>query len=97
MTIAVDVTFHGQGATLENYKKGLTVMGTSPGGHHPDPNCLFHWANEIGGGVHVTDVWKSRETFEVFAEGKLATTAEQVGLPKPQVKFTDVASTLTGN
>lgn len=95
MAVAVEVAFHGQGATLENYKKGLTLMGATPGGPHPDPSCLFHWATESGGGVHVTDVWKTKEAFETFATTKVEPTSKQVGLPKPQIKFIDVASFLT--
>jgi hypothetical protein len=95
MAVAVEVAFNGQGATLENYKKGLAVMGASPGGKHPDPSCLFHWATESGGGVHVTDVWKSKEAFEKFAADKIGPSAAEAGLPKPQVKFVDVGSFLT--
>jgi hypothetical protein len=97
MAIAIDCTFHGQGATLENYKKGLADMGVAPGGHHPDPNCLFHWATDEGGGIHVTDVWKSKEAFEAFAAGPLAASVDKVGLPKPQIKFVEVDSFLTAS
>jgi hypothetical protein len=47
------------------------------------------------GGVHVTDVWKSKEAFEAFATGPLASTVDAVGLPKPQIKFIEVDSFLT--
>ena len=42
MAVAVEAAFRGPGATVENYKKALTLMGVSPGGKHPDPSCLFH-------------------------------------------------------
>ena len=71
MAVAVEVAFHGPSATMENYNKSLKLMGTSPGGKHPDPSCLFHWATESGGGVHVTDVWKTKEAFEAFDAAKL--------------------------
>ena len=32
MAIAVEATFHGQGATLENYNKAIQIMGATPGG-----------------------------------------------------------------
>ena len=51
MAIAVEVSFHGHGATLENYKKTITLMGATPGGPHPGPGCLFHWITEVGGGL----------------------------------------------
>ena len=95
MAIAVELAFNGHGATLANYKAGLAKMGTAPGGRHPDPGCLFHWATESGGGLRVTDVWKSKQEFETFAKDKIGPVSEQVGLPKPQVKFIEVASFLT--
>jgi hypothetical protein len=30
MAIAVEVAFHGQGATLENYFKSIEIMGAAP-------------------------------------------------------------------
>jgi hypothetical protein len=95
MAVAVEVAFHGQGATLEKYEKTLTLMGTSPGGKHPDPSCLFHWATESGGGVVVTDVWTTKEAFEKFAADKIGPLGTEAGMPKPQIKFIDVASFLT--
>jgi hypothetical protein len=95
MAIAVEVTFRGHGATIENYKKGLTLLGTAPGGRHPDPRCLFHWATEEGGGVTVTDVWETKEAFDTFAAEKLGPTLPQTGLPDPHTKFINVANFLT--
>jgi hypothetical protein len=95
MAIAVEVSFHGQGATLENYKKTITLMGATPGGPHPGPGCLFHWITEVGGGLEVTDVWKTKEQFETFAAEKIGPLSEQAGMPKPQIKFIEVANFLT--
>ena len=95
MAIAVEVTFHGQGATLENYLKSIAEMGATPGGPHPDPGCLFHWVTELGGGLRVTDVWTTQEQFQKFAAEKIGPVSEQVGMPKPQIKFIDVANFLT--
>ena len=94
MAIAVEVNFNGHGATLENYLKGLKILGGTPGGPHPDPNCLFHWITEAGGGLRVTDVWTSKDKFEAFLP-KVAASSEQAGLPKPQTKFIDVANYAT--
>ena len=41
MAIAVEVNFNGHGATLENYYKGLTILGGTPRGPRPDPNFCF--------------------------------------------------------
>jgi hypothetical protein len=95
MAIAVEATFHGQGATIENYNKAIQIMGATPGGPHPDPGCLFHWVTEIGGGLRVTDVWKTKQEFEAFAAAQIGPVSEQVGLPQPQTKFIDVANFLT--
>ncbi len=95
MAIAVEVTFHGQGATLEKYYEAIQIMGATPGGKHPDPGCLFHWVTEIGGGLRVIDVWYEKQQFEKFAEEKIGPVGGQVGMPKPQIKFIDVANFLT--
>jgi len=90
MAIAAEVTFHGPGATLENYKKSLTILGATPEGPHPDAACLFHWVTDIGGGFQVTDVWKTKEAFDKFVAEKVGPAGEQLGMPKPQIKFIDV-------
>ena len=95
MTVAVEVAFRGQGATLENYEKSLKLLGATSGGPHPDPSCLFHWAAEVGGGVQVTDVWKTKQAFDAFAADKLASVMQEVGIPQPEIRFVDVASFLT--
>jgi hypothetical protein len=92
MAIAVEVAFHGQGATLENYFKSLEIMGATPEGRHPDPGGLFHWVTGIGGGFQVTDVWQTREQFEQFVRDQVGPVGEQVGMPQPQIKFVDVAN-----
>jgi hypothetical protein len=95
MAVAIEAAFNGPGATMENYKKALTLMGTSPGGKHPDPSCLFHWATESGGGVHVTDVWKTKEAFEAFNAAHIGPEGAKAGMPKPHIKFVEVDSVLT--
>jgi hypothetical protein len=95
MAIAVEVAFHGQGATIENYFKAIEIMGATPEGRHPDPGCLFHWVTEVGGGFQVTDVWQTRDQFERFARDQIGPVGEQVGMPQPQIKFVDVANFLT--
>jgi hypothetical protein len=94
MAIAVEVTFTGPGATLENYIKSLKILGAVPEGPHPDEDCLFHWVTESGGGLHVTDVWTSQAEFEDFVP-KVQAAGDELGMPKPTVKFIDVANYLT--
>ena len=94
MAIAVEVTFNGNGATLENYFKSLTILGATPGGPDPDPGCLFHWVTDTPGGFRVTDVWQTRGQWDAFVP-KVAAAAEQLDMPKPQTKFIDVDNFMT--
>ena len=94
MAIAVEVNFRGAGATLENYIKSLKILGTTPEGPHPDPDCLFHWVTETDGGLRVIDVWTSQAEFEAFVP-KVGAAADELGMPKPHVKTIDVANYLT--
>ena len=90
MAIAVELTYHGPGGTVAEYNKLLSEAGITPGGSHPDPECLFHWATEVSGGFRVTDVWTSREKWDAF---------EATGLPdrlgKPKKEFYEVVNYLT--
>ncbi len=95
MAIAIELTFHGPGATLENYDKSVADMGGTPGGPHPDPACLFHWAAGIGGGFRVIDVFTTKQAFEAFAANKITPAAEKFGIPKPKIEFIDVHNFMT--
>ena len=90
MAIAVELTYRGPGATAEGYKKVLSDAGITPGGSHPDPECLFHWATTIPGGFRVTDVWTSREKWDAFEATGIPA---QMGTPKKE--FYDVVNYLT--
>ena len=94
MAVAVEVNFDGAGATLENYIKSLKILGATPEGPHPDPDCLFHWVTVTGGGLRVIDVWTSKAEFEAFAP-KIEAASDELGMPKPQVNYIDVANYLT--
>jgi hypothetical protein len=89
MAIAVEVSFHGADASIDKYFETIKLMGTGPEGVHPDPGCLFHWVRSDSGGVFVTDVWKTREEFDKFAQEQIGPKSEQVGMPKPQIKVID--------
>jgi hypothetical protein len=95
MAIAVEAIFQGPNATLDNYKQALTKMGATPGGPHPDPDCLFHWATDIVGGFKVTDVWTGKAEFDKFAAEKIGPVSADLGMSPPQVTFIDVDSYLT--
>jgi hypothetical protein len=95
MAIAVEVSFQGSGATLQNYLRSIELMGASPEGPHPDSGCLFHWITEVDGGLQVTDVWNARDEFDRFAAEKIGPVSAEVGMPQPQIKFIDVANYMT--
>jgi hypothetical protein len=95
MAVALELSYHGPGATLANYNQLLQQLGVSPEGPHPDPDCLFHWIAEIGGGFRVTDVWTSRAQFDEFAQNTIGPIAQQLGVPNPQIREIQVANFLT--
>lgn len=45
---------------------------------NPPPGLLIHVATEEPGGIHIVDVWNSREDYEAFAESRLAPTIAEV-------------------
>jgi hypothetical protein len=96
MAIAVEVSFRGADATIDKYFEAIQLMGAVPEGAHPDPDCLFHWITSDAGGLRVTDVWRTREAFDRFAQQQIGPKTEQVGMPKPQPpKFIEVDNFLT--
>ena len=96
MAVAVEMSFEGPGATLQNYFEAIQKMGEAPEGPHPDPACLFHWVTEHGNGFRVADVWKSQADFQHFADTQIGPVSAAVGLPRPhQQDFIDVANFLT--
>jgi hypothetical protein len=95
MAIAVEVSAHGPGATMDNYFELLKRMGTSPEGRHPDASCLFHWIREEPNGYVVTDVWTDRASLDKFVEEKVTPISQELGMPQPHLKYLDVANYLT--
>ena len=90
MAIAVELTYTGPGATAEAYQQILSKANITPGGSHPDPECLFHWAAAVPQGLRVTDVWTSRAAWDAFEATGLPA---QMGTPKKD--FFDVVNFLT--
>src|SRR4051794_34066300 len=98
MAIAVELSFRGPGATLQNYFKAIQKIPATPGGPHPDSACLFHWVTEGPGGhgYRVTDVWQTREDFDRFTRVTIQPISAELGLPGPhQTNFFEVANFLT--
>ena len=97
MAVAVELSYHGPGATRANYDQLLQQLGVSPEGRHPDPDCLFHWIAETpGGGFRVTDVWTSQAQFDEFVQNTIGPIAQQLGIPDPHpINVVQVANFLT--
>lgn len=68
-----------EGAALGQYDQVQKELGLSPGGKGAAPECLFHWITEAKSGIRVTDVWKSREAFGMFAEEVVGPVTEKLG------------------
>ena len=82
MTIAVQLDFPG--ATLEQYDQLIQKMGFQPESTS-ERGCLFHWVTKTDDGIRVTDVWRTREQFQAFAEEKIGPLSRQLGIPGPPV------------
>lgn len=88
MAVAVELDFNG--ATLEQYEQVIAKMGFEPGGKGA-PGGMFHWVTQTPGGIHVCDVWESREQFDKFAQDQIGPISAEVGMPEqPTVTFHDV-------
>ncbi|MFZ2058477.1 MAG: hypothetical protein WAV54_13800 [Acidimicrobiales bacterium] len=89
MTIAVQQDF--KGVTLAQYDEAIAKMGISPGGPHSEPGLLFHFVTATDDGFRVTDVWKTREGFERFAQEKIGPISRELGFSTaPSVEYLDV-------
>jgi hypothetical protein len=94
MTVAVQLEFRG--ATLEQYDEINERMGLLPGGPAAMPQEFSHWVTKTDDGFRVTDVWETREAFEIFAQ-RLRPVVEEVGIARqPEIQFFEVHNYLGG-
>jgi hypothetical protein len=94
MAVAIEMEF--EGATLEQYEQVMELMGLEPGGDAP-PNALFHWVTETDSGLHIVDVWETREAFDQFAEEQIGPHSATAGFPSPpQMTFHEVHNYVHG-
>ena len=93
MAVAVDMTFRG--ATLDQYDQILEKMHLRQGGDMP-PGGISHWVAETDDGLHIVDVWESKETFAKFAEDQIGPYSREVGISEqPEISFYDVHNYMT--
>jgi hypothetical protein len=88
MAVAVEMDFNG--ATLEQYDQVIAKMGFTPGGKGA-AGAMFHWVTQTPSGIHVCDVWESREQFDKFAADQIGPITAEVGVPEqPTLTFHEV-------
>ena len=60
---------------------------------NPPRGAKFHVAWFEGDGLHVLDVWQSREEFERFQRDKLGPLVQEIGISgRPDVRFAEAHS-----
>ena len=88
MPVAIEMQFSG--ATADQYDRILEKMSLTPGGSTP-PGAIFHWAAKTDGGMHIVDVWETKEHFERFAQEQIGPYSKEVGIEdEPEMRFYDV-------
>jgi hypothetical protein len=93
--MAVAVIMEFENTSLEQYDQVVEKMGFSPGGAGA-PGGIFHWVTKTNGGIRVTDVWESKETFDQFAESTIGPVTAEVGIAgPPKVTYAEVYNYLT--
>jgi hypothetical protein len=91
MAIGVVMDFDG---TIDQYDEVVKLMGLAPGGKGPK-GALFHWVAKTDKGIRVTDVWKSREEFDRFAQEEIGPKTAEVGIGEPKMEFFEVHNYFT--
>ncbi|MDQ6911200.1 MAG: hypothetical protein M3Z84_10550 [Actinomycetota bacterium] len=93
--MAVAIVMEFDGATLEQYDRVVEKMGFVPGGAGA-PGGLSHWVTKTDDGIRVTDVWKTREEFDEFANDSIGPITAEMGIPgPPRMTFYEVHNYLT--
>ena len=79
-----------KGATLAQYDQVIQRMGLVRGGPMPSGG-LSHWVTETADGLHICDLWESREQFDTFAEEQIGPFSREAGIEQPpEVSFFEV-------
>lgn len=92
MAVAFEIYFRG--GTTEQYEQVIARMGFAHEGAGA-PGGLFHWVTQTDDGLEVTDVWRSDEEFERFAEEQIGPYTQEAGLAEPQITRHEVHNFLT--
>jgi hypothetical protein len=93
MAVAVEMDFRG--ATAAQYDQILEKAGLTPGGATPT-GAIAHWVAETDDGLHIVDVWESREVFDQYMAEYIGPYSAEVGMTEPpEQRFYDVHNYLT--
>ena len=93
--MAVAFILEFEGATLDQYDQILEKMGLTPGGPTP-PGAIAHWVAATDDGLHIVDVWETREVFDRFAQEQIGPYSAEAGITEtPEMRFYDVHNHLT--
>lgn len=82
------------GATHCQLDHLLERMRLSPGGPGVT-GSLFQWSRRTLDGVRVTEVWQSRQYFEITFREEIQPRLSEIGLPDPEITTYEVHSFLT--
>lgn len=82
------------GATLRQLDHLLERMRLSPCGPGVT-GSLFQWSRRTLDGVRVTEVWQSRQYFEITFREDIRPRLSGIGLPDPEITTYEVHSFLT--
>jgi steroid delta-isomerase-like uncharacterized protein len=92
MAVAIQMDF--QDATLEQYDRVVERMGLSPGGRAP-AGAISHFTAVTDDGLHVVDVWETREAYDRFAQEKIGPYSAEAGMSPPTLEFFEVHNHFT--
>jgi hypothetical protein len=82
------------GGTLPQFDRLLASMRLSPEGPAL-AGSLFQWSRRTQDGVRVTEVWQSRQHFEVCLREEIEPRLSEAGLPEPEITTYEVHTYLT--
>ena len=78
--MAVCLVISVPGATLEQYEEVRRGLGEPLG-----EGQLSHVAGATGDGIHVVDVWESKQAFDRFMHEHLGEQLSRAGVSQPQI------------
>jgi hypothetical protein len=85
--MAIAREFDCKGWTADQYDRLIERMEL---GGRSAPGVLYHWASPTDEGVHVVDVYESRDVADRLARELIAPLLQELSLPMPQIREYEV-------